>query len=65
MDRYEREKSPADELTKKNITKIRGKFSWLIVEISRKLQQAQVSIEDFRLFVATFSPQHSKTQQLS
>ena len=54
MDRYEREKSPADELTKKNITKIRGKFSWLIVEISRKLQQAQVSIEDFRLFVATF-----------
>ena len=54
MDRHEREKSPADELTKKNITKIRGKFSWLVVQISRKLKQAQVSIEDFRLFLTTF-----------
>ena len=53
-DRHEREKSPADELTKKNITKIRGKFSWLVVQISRKLQQAQVRIEDFRLFLTTF-----------
>ena len=54
VERNEREKSPADELIKKNITKIRGMFGKLVTQTSIKLhQQAKVSVKDFRLFFIT------------